>query len=80
LSRTARSRIAGVSSSTVAQATDAALISSRAICRASCEHWEGLARFAEAESLAEMHGGTARRVAATAPAPQSNAVAAAGAE
>jgi conjugative transfer protein TraD len=44
------------------------------------QHWEGLARFAEAESLAKAHGGTARRVAATASAPQSNPVAAAAAE
>jgi hypothetical protein len=27
------------------------------------QHWEGLARFAEAEALAKAHGGTARRVA-----------------
>jgi hypothetical protein len=26
------------------------------------QHWEGLARFAEAEALAKAHGGTARRV------------------
>jgi Conjugal transfer protein TraD len=44
------------------------------------QHWEGLARFAEAESLAEAHGGTARRVAATVPAPQSNPAAAQAAE
>jgi hypothetical protein len=29
------------------------------------QHWEGLARFAEAEPLAKTHGGTARRVGAT---------------
>jgi hypothetical protein len=28
------------------------------------QHWEGLARFNEAEALAKTHGGTARRVAA----------------
>jgi hypothetical protein len=44
------------------------------------QHWEGLARFAEAESLAEAHGGTARRVAATASVPQSNPAAAEAAE
>jgi hypothetical protein len=27
------------------------------------QHWEGLARFAEAEKLAKTHGGTARRIA-----------------
>ena len=27
------------------------------------QHWEGLARFAEAETLAKAHGGTARRIA-----------------
>jgi hypothetical protein len=42
--------------------------------------WEGLAHFADAESLATLHGGTARRVAASTPAPQSNAVAAEAAE
>jgi hypothetical protein len=42
--------------------------------------WEGLAHFADAESLATAHGGTARRVAASTPAPQSNAVAAEAAE
>ena len=30
------------------------------------QHWEGLARFDEASTLAEAHGGTARRVGATA--------------
>ncbi len=44
------------------------------------QHWEGLARFAEAESLAESHGGTARRVAAAVSAPQSNPVAVEAAE
>ena len=44
------------------------------------QHWEGLARFDEAESLATAHGGTARRVAATVSAPQPQAVAAAAAE
>jgi hypothetical protein len=34
------------------------------------QHWEGLARFAEAEALANAHGGTARRVTmADAPSP-----------
>jgi hypothetical protein len=33
------------------------------------QHWEGLARFAEAEALAKAHGGTARRIA-PADAPQ----------
>ena len=28
------------------------------------QHWEGLARFAEAETLAQAHGGAARRVSA----------------
>ena len=31
------------------------------------QHWEGLARFDEAEVVASTHGGTARRVAADAP-------------
>ena len=44
------------------------------------QHWEGLARFDEAESLATAHGGTARRVAATVSAPQPQSVAAAAAE
>jgi hypothetical protein len=35
------------------------------------QHWEGLARFDEAEKLAEAHGGTARRVAAASPSPTS---------
>jgi hypothetical protein len=39
------------------------------------QHWEGLARFAEAEALANAHGGTARRVT-TADAPSPAAVAA----
>jgi Conjugal transfer protein TraD len=30
------------------------------------QHWEGLARFDDARALAETHGGTARRVSATA--------------
>jgi hypothetical protein len=34
------------------------------------QHWEGLARFDEADALATAHGGAARRVATTeAPAP-----------
>jgi hypothetical protein len=33
------------------------------------QHWEGLARFAEAEALAKAHGGSARRVATSAPSP-----------
>jgi hypothetical protein len=33
------------------------------------QHWEGLARFDEAESLAKAYGGTARRVAATSAVP-----------
>ena len=44
------------------------------------QHWEGLARFVEAESLATAHGGTARRVAATVSASQPQSVAAAAAE
>jgi hypothetical protein len=44
------------------------------------QHWEGLARFDEAESLATAHGGTARRVAATVSAPHPQSVAAAAAE
>ena len=44
------------------------------------QHWEGLARFDEAERLATAHGGTARRVAATVSAPQPQSVAAAAAE
>jgi hypothetical protein len=31
------------------------------------QHWEGLARHDEAEKLAKAHGGTLRRIAATAP-------------
>ncbi len=31
------------------------------------QHWEGLARFAEAEALAKAHGGTVRHVAPAAP-------------
>jgi hypothetical protein len=42
------------------------------------QHWEGLARFEEADSVAKAHGGTARRV--TASAPHSNPVAAEAAE
>ena len=44
------------------------------------QHWEGLARFDEAERLATAHGGTVRRVAATVSAPQPQTVAAAAAE
>jgi hypothetical protein len=33
------------------------------------QHWEGLARFDEADSLAKAHGGAARRVAATSAVP-----------
>jgi hypothetical protein len=44
------------------------------------QHWEGLARFEEADSVAKAHGGTARRVAATASAPHSNPLAAEAAE
>jgi hypothetical protein len=33
------------------------------------QHWEGLARFDEAESLAKAYGGAARRVAATSAVP-----------
>jgi hypothetical protein len=33
------------------------------------QHWEGLARFDEAESLAKAHGGAARRVATTSAVP-----------
>jgi hypothetical protein len=44
------------------------------------QHWEGLARFDDAESLARKCGGTARRVAATVSAPQPQTVAAAAAE
>jgi len=41
------------------------------------QHWEGLARFAEAEALAKTHGGTARRIApAGAQQPTPTAVAA----
>ena len=42
------------------------------------QHWEGLARVAEAEALAKAHGGTARRVA-PAVAPERTEVAAAAA-
>ena len=38
------------------------------------QHWEGLARFDEAESLAEAYGGAARRVAATSAVPSSASV------
>lgn len=38
------------------------------------QHWEGLARFDEADSLIKAHGGTARRVAAP-PAPPASATA-----
>jgi hypothetical protein len=34
------------------------------------QHWEGLARYTEAESLASAHGGTARRIATHGPAIQ----------
>ncbi len=34
------------------------------------QHWEGLARFADAEALATAHGGTARRVNGEAPAAE----------
>jgi hypothetical protein len=44
------------------------------------QHWEGLARFDEAERLATAHGGTTRRVAATVSAPQPQTVAAVAAE
>jgi hypothetical protein len=44
------------------------------------QHWEGLARFDEAERLATAHGGTARRVAAIASASSSQSTAAAAAE
>ena len=44
------------------------------------QHWEGLARFDEAERLATAHGGITRRVAATVSAPQPQPVAAATAE
>ncbi len=33
------------------------------------QHWEGLARFDEACTLAKAHGGTARRVGSTAGLP-----------
>jgi len=33
------------------------------------QHWEGLARFDDASTLAKAHGGTARRVGGAAPAP-----------
>ena len=39
------------------------------------QHWEGLARFDEAERLATAHGGTARRVAAAPSAPTPASVA-----
>ena len=41
------------------------------------QHWEGLARFDEAERLATAHGGTTRRVAATVSAPPQSIAAAA---
>ena len=44
------------------------------------QHWEGLARFDEAERLAAAHGGAARRVAATVSVPPPQSVAAAAAE
>ena len=44
------------------------------------QHWEGLARFDEAERLATAHGGTARRIAAIASASSSQSVATAAAE
>ena len=34
------------------------------------QHWEGLARFADADALAKAHGGTARRVNGEAPAAE----------
>ena len=34
------------------------------------QHWEGLARFDEASTLAKAHGGTARRVGAAAGSPE----------
>jgi hypothetical protein len=37
------------------------------------QHWEGLARFDEAEALAREYGGTARRVATAEPPPLSTA-------
>ena len=37
------------------------------------QHWEGLARFDEAEALAATHGGTVRRVATVGPPPLSTA-------
>ncbi len=40
------------------------------------QHWEGLARFADAEALASVHGGTVRRVGApAAPVPTAEDVA-----
>ena len=39
------------------------------------QHWEGLARFDDAESLARTRGGTARRVAAAPSAPTPASVA-----
>ncbi|MFZ8447367.1 hypothetical protein ACO1M8_13840, partial [Staphylococcus aureus] len=33
------------------------------------QHWEGLARIEEAQSLAKAHGGSARQVAAPLPVP-----------
>jgi len=33
------------------------------------QHWEGLARFDDANALAKAHGGTACRVGGAAPAP-----------
>jgi hypothetical protein len=44
------------------------------------QHWEGLARFEDADSLARTHGGIARRVAATASASHPNPLAAEAAE
>jgi hypothetical protein len=46
----------------------------RAGFRKVMQHWEGLARFDEAESLAEAYGGAARRVAATSALPSSASV------
>lgn len=39
------------------------------------QHWEGLARFAEASTLAKAHGGTAQRVGSTAELPGGSATA-----
>ena len=37
-------------------------------------HWEGLARFADADALARQHGGSARRVASPAPSEPATAL------